>query len=333
MLNVRNPVRLKRSLPGVPRPSCRDCARKKKLRSCVQYAQRSVDPAVSEVGPALRAGLFPNETLTSRRPTRKVGPTFRQTCWALRSHSLTRQPGRVSRAHRGSRSAQRTLLTRRSPPTCWAITDRRLPLRVERSPGSPGGRPPRPPQTRTSAINASGSSKRRIRSRRLIATGGLRRLVGQKLPKVSPLGTPSLVIPFATHSLPPIGYPVFERYYETTATAASVRPPASVSLAGGCFHGFPCFARPQPRKSRFRRQDVGKPGSSKSGNVIRARCGSLSFPGYPHMPLPCSRTPVSPHAPGLRFTRERLTMCMDDGFRPPYLKRRDHDVEGYFGIQ
>ncbi len=37
------------------------------------------------------------------------------------------------------------------------------------------------------------------------------------------------------------GSPAFNRYYETTTTAALANPPASVSLAGG-FLRFPCFA-------------------------------------------------------------------------------------------
>jgi hypothetical protein len=201
------------------------------------------------------------------------------------------------------------------------------------SPGRPGGRPPSPPQTRTSAINASGSSRSTIRSRRRNTPATRTQSRGRNSPPCVNRGFSfSPMVPFTTRRLPPIGYPTFRRYYETTTTAASVRPLASVSLAGGCSHGSPSFVRHEPRKARFRRQDVGEPVSPHSGSFIRARCGSLSFPGYPHMPLPCSRTPVSPHAPGLRLVK-MATYCVHGGFRPPCLKQRDHDDDGYFGIQ
>ena len=42
------------------------------------------------------------------------------------------------------------------------------------------------------------------------------------------------------------------------------------------------------------RPDVGEPVSSLSGNCAKDRCGSPSFPGCPHVPLPRSQIPVRP---------------------------------------
>ena len=120
------------------------------------------------------------------------------------------------------------------------------------------------------------------------------------------------------YSRAPSGFssPAFNRYYGTTTTAAPACPLASVSLASGCSSRAPKFRSPPPRNARCRRQDVVEPVASQSGSLFRARCGSLSFPGYPHMPLPCSRTPVSPHALGLRLTR-MATYCVHGNAVPP----------------
>ena len=55
---------------------------------------------------------------------------------------------------------------------------------------------------------------------------------------------------------------------------------------------FPRFRSHRPQKARPVRPDVGEPVSSLSGDVRWPRCGSPSFPGYPHMPLPCSQLPA-----------------------------------------
>jgi hypothetical protein len=65
-----------------------------------------------------------------------------------------------------------------------------------------------------------------------MTTTEVKRVVGPKLPHVPVRGcSVSPMVPFATPRLPPRGYLVFERYYETTTTAART-PGASVSLAG-----------------------------------------------------------------------------------------------------
>ena len=80
------------------------------------------------------------------------------------------------------------------------------------------------------------------------------------------------------------------------------------------------------------RLDVGEPVSSHSGGYTRARCGSPSFPRYPHMPLPCSRLPVrppptwpAPHCGGVLLCAWRC--C------PPLRKQEGPDEMKYFGIQ
>jgi hypothetical protein len=95
---------------------------------------------------------------------------------------------------------------------------------------------------------------------------------------------------------------------------------------------FPVFRSPRLRDMQPQRQDVGKPGSPFSGMVRRNGAVSPSFPGYPHVPLPCSLTPVrppctwpAPHSGGVLLCAWRC--C------PPYPKQEGPDEMEYFGIQ
>ena len=108
------------------------------------------------------------------------------------------------------------------------------------------------------------------------------------------------MVPFATHRLPPIGYPAFERYYETTTTATSVIPRASVPLA-----------REFPRCSRyFAHIGRGKLGPCARTLVSRCHpfpavnCGNgAALPAFQDTPIylcPALSSRPGPRARGLR---------------------------------
>jgi hypothetical protein len=80
------------------------------------------------------------------------------------------------------------------------------------------------------------------------------------------------------------------------------------------------------------RPDVGEPGSSLSGGFLRERCGSPSFPGYPHMPLPCSQLPVRPRCTWPASLVGGDLLCASR-YCPPSQEQEDPDELGYFGIQ
>ena len=186
----------------------------------------------------------------------------------------------------------------------------------------PAGSPPTPPQTRTSTTNASGSSKRRIRSRRHMTTPEVKRTLGQKLPNVPIRGRSfSPMVPFATRRLPPIGYPTFKRYYETTTTATSVIPRASVPLA-----------REFPRCSRyFARIGRGKLGPCARTLVSRCHpfpavnCGNgAALPAFQDTPIclcPALSSRTGHATLGLHHQRV-ASDCVRYDAVPPYRNRK-----------
>ena len=95
---------------------------------------------------------------------------------------------------------------------------------------------------------------------------------------------------------------------------------------------FPTLRSQGPRETPPLRLDVGAPVSSFSGSFQGNGAVSPSFPGYPHMPLPCSRLPVrppptwpAPHCGGVLLCAWRC--C------PPLRKQEGPDEIKYFGIQ
>jgi hypothetical protein len=101
--------------------------------------------------------------------------------------------------------------------------------------------------------------------------------------------------PFPTHWLPRVGSPLFWRYYEDAKTSGCSSPRVFVS-----------FERWLPPELHFFRSPrapgvaSAAPGRWSSGLATllrfflfwRETVGSLKFPGYPFVLLPCSRTPV-----------------------------------------
>ena len=135
----------------------------------------------------------------------------------------------------------------------------------------------------------------------------------------------SPTVPFATHRLPPIGYPAFKHYYETIKTAASVAPFASVSLARGVLCCFPCFAR----------RDRGKPAPCAWTLVTRCRpCPVVvqrigaALPAFQDAPMclcPALRSRSGLHALGLRPSK-RATYCVPGGIGPPGVSRKSQTI-------
>jgi hypothetical protein len=150
----------------------------------------------------------------------------------------------------------------------------------------------RPPQSRTSAINASGSSRLRIRPQGYLPPS-VNTLIRAQSPRC--VSGHRSVVPtssFATRGLLWVSYPAFHRYYEDTKTASArlshLRIPLGVRYPG-CFR----FLGDHGRKAR-----------SRSWTLL-SRCGPLpalseetggspSFPEDPITALPCSQTPGGP---------------------------------------
>lgn len=80
------------------------------------------------------------------------------------------------------------------------------------------------------------------------------------------------------------------------------------------------------------RLDVGQPVSPLSGHVRGNGAVSPSFPGYPHMPLPCSQIPARPPRtwPAPHFGGDLLRACR---YCPPWHKQEGPDDQQNFGIQ
>jgi hypothetical protein len=143
-------------------------------------------------------------------------------------------------------------------------------------PGPKAGR--RPPLSRTSAINASGSSsygfapkavhhfpcdtRIRVQGPRCVSSGG----------SVVPISS------FANHGLLWVSYPAFSRYYEDTKTAF-VRLSAFAFRSASIPRWLSVSWRP-PTESEPAVQDLGKPVRSNPADGVETG-GSPSFPGNP----------------------------------------------------
>ena len=126
--------------------------------------------------------------------------------------------------------------------------------------------------------------------------------------------------PFPTRWLPRVGSPLFLRYYEDAKTSGCSSPRSwFLSNDGTPLSPF-LFARLGFVESLPLRLGVGLPVSPhRSGSFSRRKSvGSLKFPGYPFVLLPCSRTPVG---------SPRLAFCGASMLPPRYrLRRLQHQV-------
>ena len=163
-----------------------------------------------------------------------------------------------------------------------------------------------------------------------MTTSEVKRTLGQKLPNVPIRGRSfSPMVPFATHRLPPIGYPVFERYYETTTTA-TLTPRASVSLARGFSRCFPDFAHRGGGKHRPCARTLV---SRCRPNPADKRKGRAALPAFQDTPMCLClalRSRSGPHARGLRH---RVTpYYVHDGVVPPGTSRKTLTMQNFSGF-
>ena len=88
------------------------------------------------------------------------------------------------------------------------------------------------------------------------------------------------------------------RYYETTTTPAWHSRRSVCSVAPDSLE-VTSSLRSGPWASRHGPARMLMTGFSRSGRCPKDQDGSHRFPGCPHVPLPCSWTPVGPNAPHL----------------------------------
>ena len=107
--------------------------------------------------------------------------------------------------------------------------------------------------------------------------------------------------PFPTQWLPRVGSPLFLRYYEGAKTSGCSSHRSSFSFERRLPSPLHFFRSLRVLELLPLRQGVGLPVSPhRSGSFFRRKpVGSLKFPGYPFVLLPCSRTPVG--SPRLAF--------------------------------
>ena len=116
------------------------------------------------------------------------------------------------------------------------------------------------------------------------------------------------MIPFATHRLPPMGYPVFDRYYETTTTAA-LAPRASVSLARGFSRCVPGFAHVSDQKPAPRAWTLISRCRPNPAVIRKSRAALPAFQDTPICLCPALGPRSGPHARGPRPT-DVATYCV-----------------------
>jgi hypothetical protein len=195
----------------------------------------------------------------------------------------------------------------------------------------PAGSPPTPPQTRTSTINASGSLKRGICSRRHHSTKAGKRPAGRSSRTVCPHeGSLSPVAPFATRRLPPMGYPAFKRYYEVTTTAA-LAPPASVPLACGFSRCFLDFAHVNSRKPAPRAWTLMSRCRPCPAVKRKSRAALPAFQDTPICLCPALRPRPGPRTLGLRPLMV-ATYCVHGDAVPPTQNRKTQTIHRISGF-
>jgi hypothetical protein len=97
--------------------------------------------------------------------------------------------------------------------------------------------------------------------------------------------------PFPTRWLPRVGSPLFLRYYEDAKTSGCSSPRSSFSCERGYLLDSSSFARLGLLESLPLRLGVDRPVSPLAPVFFlswRKSVGSLKFPGYPFVLLPCS---------------------------------------------
>ena len=180
---------------------------------------------------------------------------------------------------------------------------------------------PDPPQIRARAINAHGSSfQTSLRSYPSSFRGhvhGLRCTRHVSLQRLFETTSPSL------RGVPSVRFP---RFNGTTGRSDSLPlvSPHFVAFAWR-YHRFVLGSSPPARDRAADHPGVGKPEPRPA--VTTEMAGSLRFPSDPHVPTPCSRTPVGPmHARPLRRLDTAPACVYNGGSRKEYFEAQSHGI-------